>query len=119
MRFAAVQWVAEVKAGGLSPSRLSRVGSGRDHAATVRSLPGGARTARWIAPRAPKEESSGDKYVLRLAQDPQTPAAVRARALRSLQPDNPALTTAMLLTLMDAEDLANAAGSRADAAPAG
>lgn len=105
VRFAAVQWVAESKLEAYRPQVVEGLGAG----ATTRQLFEACLAALERldgAIQGSKDESSGDQYVLRLAQDPQTTPVVRARAIRSLSPDNPAVTTDLLLTLVDADDLA-------------
>jgi len=105
VRFAAVQWVAEAKLEANREQIVEGLGAG----ATTRQLFEAALAALERLDgsiHGAKDESSGDQYVLRLAQDPKTVPAVRARALRSLPVDNPALTTELLLKLVDAEDLA-------------
>jgi putative membrane-bound dehydrogenase-like protein len=105
VRFAAVQWVAEAKLEAYREQIVAGLGAG----ATTRQLFEACLAALERLDgsiHGSKDESSGDQYVLRLAQDPKTVPAVRARAIRSLSPDNPALTTEMLLKLVDADDLA-------------
>ena len=55
--------------------------------------------------RKVKDEWSGEQYVLSLIENPDTSPAVRARALRTLRADHPALTVALLTKLAVAQDL--------------
>jgi putative heme-binding domain-containing protein len=47
-------------------------------------------------------EIGGQDYILRVVQDPKTPAVIRARALRALRPDHPKLTPALFDELLAA-----------------
>ncbi|HEY2838608.1 MAG TPA: PVC-type heme-binding CxxCH protein [Pirellulales bacterium] len=105
VRFAAVQWVAEAKLEAYRGQIVEGLGTG---ATTRQNFEACLAALERLdgAIQGSKDESSGVQYVLRLAQDPKTTPAVRARAIRTLQPDNPALTTPMLLKLLNADDLA-------------
>ncbi len=104
VRFAAVQWVAEA---GLGDYR-EQISAGLAHGATTRSL-----FEAYLAAlekldgqeRKVKDEWSGEQYVLSLIENPDTAPAVRARALRTLRADHPALTIALLTRLEAAPDL--------------
>jgi putative heme-binding domain-containing protein len=103
VRFAAVQWVAEE---GLSDFR-PQIAAGLASGATTRNL-----FEAYLAAlerldgvkRGVKEEWSGEQYVLDLVLDPDTPAPVRARALRALRPDHPGLTVEVLAKLLASGD---------------
>ncbi|HVU86105.1 MAG TPA: PVC-type heme-binding CxxCH protein [Pirellulales bacterium] len=104
VRFAAVQWVAEA---GLSEYR-EQIANGLASGATTRSL-----FEAYLAAlerldgreRKVKDEWSGEQYVLSLIENPDTAPAVRARALRTLRADHPALTIDLLTKLAAAPDL--------------
>jgi len=104
VRFAAVQWVAESKLTQYRP----QIVAGLQKGATTRQLFEASLAALDrldSSKRGPEDESSGDKFVLRLLADRTTSSDVRARAIRSIRPENPELTTATLLELLGAEDL--------------
>ncbi len=105
VRFSAVQWVAEA---GLSEYR-AQIEAGLAAGATTRGL-----FEAYLAAlerldgmhRAIKDEWSGEQYVLALVTSDDTPAALRARALRSLPAGNPGLTLVLLAKLLASADLA-------------
>jgi putative membrane-bound dehydrogenase-like protein len=91
IRFAAVQWVGERRLVEFRP----QLESGLAHGATTRDLFEAYLAALECLDgvhRDPKDESSGEEYVLRVLLATQTPPDVRARALRMLRPDHPALS---------------------------
>lgn len=90
VRFAAVQWVGEQ---GLVEFRQP-LEAGLAHGATTRDL-----FEAYLASlerldgvsRVVKDEVSGEDYVFKVLLAAQTPPEVRARALRMIRPDHPAL----------------------------
>ncbi|HEY4312541.1 MAG TPA: PVC-type heme-binding CxxCH protein [Pirellulales bacterium] len=104
VRFATVEWIAEA---GLTDYR-EQVTAGLATGATTRNL-----FQAYLAAlerlagvrRTVSDEWSGDQYVLSLVEKPDTVAAVRARALRTLRPDYPGLTVPLLAKLAATDDL--------------
>lgn len=108
IRFAAVQWIAEAGLQQYRPQVESLLaGSGtRDLfegcLAALELLDRAAHHA--AAPRDPNQEIAGEEYVVRLLLADATPTAIRARALRMLRPNHPALSLDRLKGWMASPD---------------
>lgn len=96
IRFAAVQWIAEA---GLQEYRpqvealLAASGTRELFEGCLAALELLDRAANpAAAPPDPNQEFAGEEYVVRLLLAEATPPAIRARALRMLRPNHPALT---------------------------
>lgn len=105
IRFAAVQWIAEA---GLQEYRpqiealLATSGTRELFEGCLAALELLDRAANSAAaPPDPNKEIAGQEYVVRLLLAEATPPAIRARALRMLRPNHPALTLDRLKSWLD------------------
>ena len=100
IRFAAVQWVAEASLTEYRPRIEALLAEAATRDLFEGCLAALERLDRAASPTAapsnPNQEIAGEEYVVRLLLADATPPAIRARALRMLRPNHPALTLARL-----------------------
>jgi putative membrane-bound dehydrogenase-like protein len=103
IRFAAIQWVGEHRLEAFRPQLLTGLAS----TATTRELFEGTLAAldRLDVRRDnPRDELTGEDYIVSLLKDPKTPASVIRRGLRMLRPDHPALTASLMRWFLASPD---------------
>jgi putative membrane-bound dehydrogenase-like protein len=103
IRFAAIQWVGEHRLEAFRSQLLAGLAS----TATTRELFEGTLAAldRLDVRRDnPRDELTGEDYIVSLLKDPKTPASVIRRGLRMLRPNHPALTANLIRRFLASPD---------------